>query len=133
VAKGGELPIKTKSGELQISHDFLAGRHYVLASIQSGDSAVALQQVTEQMLSGEGEVTFAAAEIDNIESAVCGQCIDDIVNEFQKAVDLAELSGVAVANSAIGCHDARVNQEWTGLSGWDQIITTSIMLWHGSG
>ncbi|GDX93574.1 hypothetical protein LBMAG46_35830 [Planctomycetia bacterium] len=64
--------LKLQFRQLQVTADLAAGGHNIVAAIQSGDAAVTLQQCGEQVVGGKGEVTFSAAEIDDVQSAVCG-------------------------------------------------------------
>src|SRR5579864_4097344 len=45
----------------------------------------------EQMVQGEGEITLAAAEIDDRQLAARRQVVGHVVDEFEKPVDLTEL------------------------------------------
>jgi hypothetical protein len=106
----------------------LAGGHDICASIEAGDAAGALQQSGKQVMGGEGEITFSAAKVDDLQRAIGGQGVSDVIDEFEEAVDLTEFSGVAAADSAVCCHDTGVHQKRAGLSGGYQVVAITVML-----
>lgn len=59
------------------------------------------------MVKSEGEICFAAAEVDNAQGAVIGQIFKYIVDDFKIPVYLAELAVGTGKDLSVLAHDAQ--------------------------
>ena len=76
----------------------------------------------------EREVALPTAEIDDVQGSFGGQVLQDVIDEFEVAVDLAKLVVHRRSNLAVWQHHADFRQKRAGLADGNQIIFLAVVI-----
>ena len=103
-------------GTAQACGDLTAVGDDIGPQVEAGDVDFASEWSRQPVVQGEREIAFATAKIDDAQGATLGQFGEQVVDEFQEAVDLAELGLPGAANLPLGCHHPNLHEEGAGSS-----------------
>ena len=70
----------------------------------------------------EGQIAFAAAEVDDPQRTLRRQIAEGIVGDLKEAVDLPEFGVVLLEHFALRRHDAQLDEKVAGLSVFDDVM-----------
>ena len=120
--------LEAEAGRARALRQCCARRDHVLLQVEPDDLDLAPAQHGEQVMDREGQVRLAAAEVDDAQRAVGPQRGNDVVDELEEAVDLAELVVAALAHAAVRRHDAELDEERNRRSLLEQIALAPVVL-----
>ena len=80
----------------------------ILFQVKSDDIDIQFFQFAEVIIHRKRQIRFSAAEIENRDFAVRWELRQDIFDELQKAVDLAELVVAGPHDFAFFCHNTEI-------------------------
>lgn len=82
-------------------------------------------------IGGEGEIAFAAAEIQHLQHALLRKPRKDLINILKETVDLTEFRALAVIDPPVGITDAEGDEKVTGRAFRQDVLFASVMRGRG--
>ena len=79
----------------------------------------------------KGEVALTTAEVNDVQRSLGGEVLQDVVDEFEVAVDLAKLVVHRRPDLAVGQHNADLDQERARLANGDQVFLLAVVACDG--
>ena len=104
-----------------------ARRDHVLLQVEADDLDLAAAQLGEEVMDREGEVGLAAAEVDHSQRAIGSERGNDVVDQLEEAVDLAELVVAALAHLPVRRHHAELDEERDRRALLEQVLLLPIV------
>ena len=117
----------------QLLRDLRAVFDHFLFHVEAHDGDRAIADRRQQVMQSEREVTLAATEIDDVQRPFGGQVLQDVIDEFEVAVDLPELVIHRRSNLAVRKHHADFRQERARLTDRDQVVLFAVVFHHRLG
>ena len=103
------------------------GGDHVLLQVEAHDVHRAAAELRQQMMDREGEVRLAAAEVDDAQGPVRTKSGHDVVDELEKAVDLAKLVVAALPHRAVGRHHTELDEKRNGPALLEQVALAAVV------
>ena len=125
---GGDVP--GIEGQLFVAVFYgqaIAFFYHVFFQIQPDDPHRVSFQFLQIIIHGKGQIGLSAAEIQDHRLPGTVQPRQDILNEFQEPVDLAEFVIPGIYDLAILCHNAQIHQERDGFPFLQNVILFPVM------
>ena len=96
--------------------------NYICLEIQTDDVDIITLKFSQIIIHGKSKIRLTAAKIQNRDLPLSGKCRKDILDKFQKTVDLFKFVIRVLVDFALRIHYAEIHQKWDWYSFFEDIL-----------